>query len=470
MPTTDLVVVIPGIMGSALADRDGDEIWGGGGALSAITSLGGSITKLRLPAQFGDDEAPDGVRATRLLDSFHVLPGVWTPVVGYDALRRFLLGSGLGLTATAADGSPPGNCLFFPYDWRLSNRRSGQQLKVAVERALGRWRESDPSRRDAKVTFVCHSMGGLVASWYVTQLGGAEVTRALITLGTPFRGACNALDQLVNGVRKGIGPFKKDLTGLVRSFPSVHQLLPEYACIDHRGTLAKTTEVELPHLDPTMVRDGMAFHDEIDRVRAAATTPGYVVVPVVGTRQPTWTTATIEDEKVRVMRTIGGDDLQGDGTVPRLASRPKGMPERDAVLRAVADGHGNLIANQAVFDQLELLLGASDVEYRAGPQVDDTVEAPSVGIEDLYDTAETVAVELTHDLYADVELVVRDEARAVVEVREVRLSPMAGGGGFTTTAAIDGLATGGYTLTARAVDEGERLVGVTHTFCVLPTS
>ena len=51
-------------------------------------------------------------------------------------------------------------------------------------------------------------------------------------MGTPHRGALNSLEQLVNGVRKGPGPFRVDLTEFARSLPAAYQLLPEYACLE----------------------------------------------------------------------------------------------------------------------------------------------------------------------------------------------------------------------------------------------
>ena len=72
-----------------------------------------------------------------------------------------------------------------------------------IEPALERWRAQGGPYADAQVVFVCHSMGGLIARWYIEQCGGAEITRKLITLGTPYRGAARALDQLVNGAHHG---------------------------------------------------------------------------------------------------------------------------------------------------------------------------------------------------------------------------------------------------------------------------
>ena len=36
-------------------------------------------------------------------------------------------------------------------------------------------------------------------------------------------------------MKKGIGPFGLDLSPLLRSFPSVYQLLPIYPCIEAGG-------------------------------------------------------------------------------------------------------------------------------------------------------------------------------------------------------------------------------------------
>lgn len=121
----------------------------------------------------------------------------------------------------------PANLVTMPYDWRLSNRYNGRRLKSIVEPALERWRAQGGEFADAKLVFICHSMGGLVARWYLEREDGAEVTRRLVTLGTPYRGALCALDQLVNGVRKGIGPFKVNLSAFrAGDVPARHLLRP----------------------------------------------------------------------------------------------------------------------------------------------------------------------------------------------------------------------------------------------------
>ena len=256
------------------------------------------------------------------------------------------------------------NLLPVPYDWRLSNRYNGRRLKGIVEPALDRWRSQGGEFAQARITFICHSMGGLVARWYIEMEQGVELTSKLITLGTPHRGALNALDQLVNGVRKGIGPFKLDLTRFARNLPSTHQLLPEYACVDVGEGLARTTEVEIPEISTTMVSDAMRFHNEINEAARTHAPGAYDLHPIVGTRQRTGTTARIADRKLEVIDTIEDSDEGGDGTVPRLSATPKEVPSDSNIIRWPAEKHGSLQNNMAVLDELDGVLSAKRKQHR----------------------------------------------------------------------------------------------------------
>ena len=224
----DVVVVVPGIQGSRLA-KAGREVWGfsGSAAWNAITSGGSSIRDLELPRDLGDSAAPDGVMATGLLPTLHGIPGLGPFVGGYSGLASWLQDA-VGLTV--ARGGSSGNLVLFAYDWRLSSRYNATLLKTTAESALRAWRKE--RKPDAKLTFICHSMGGLVARYYLNVLGGAEWTRTIVTLGTPHRGAGDALVKLVNGVRIGKGPLRFNVSGLARSFPSTYQLLPTYECVE----------------------------------------------------------------------------------------------------------------------------------------------------------------------------------------------------------------------------------------------
>lgn len=95
-PPADLVVVLPGIMGSTLAQH-GSLVWApsAGAVLHAIGTFGRSIRQLQLPDGIGDDHPGDGVEPVALMPDLHVLPGIWAPLKGYDRLLHRLRGLGL---------------------------------------------------------------------------------------------------------------------------------------------------------------------------------------------------------------------------------------------------------------------------------------------------------------------------------------------------------------------------------------
>lgn len=455
----DVVVLLPGIMGSALRDREGHEVWGTsmGTLVKGVLTGARAIKRLRLPDGIGDDAAPDGVTASAIVPDIHVVPGIWSVSVGYERQQRWLRDT-FELVDDGDGSGRPANFVPFPYDWRLSNRASARALQAKVEPVLERWR-AQPGRADARLLFIGHSMGGLVARYYVNVLGGHEVTRKVITLGTPHRGAANALDSLVNGVAKGWGPLKIDLTGLARSLPSLHQLLPEYACIEGPSGLRKTTEVDLPELDRAMVTDAMAFHDEL-RDGASRHGGSYDSHPVLARTQPTWTTAALRDRRVELRRTIGGRDERGDGTVPRLSAAPYGVEPSDPIIRYVMDKHGALPANEAVTVELEGVLTATDVIARAadhdlGVTCADVVEAGE---------SVEVMVEADDDLVVDV--AVRAETGAAGAFGTFGVPTVASpSGDGTYRAVLTGLAPGRYVVAASV--RGGRDV-VTNPVVVLP--
>ena len=368
MTSNDLVVVLPGITGSTLGVRGADGspasehlVWApSAGAVWKLLMGGNSILKHALPDGIGDDNPDDGVEPVALMPDVHVLPGIWTPIRGYDVLVNAL--EKLGYRRD--NGGKPPTLITYAYDWRLSNRYNGQRLKTVVEPALERLRAQGGVFADARAVFICHSMGGLVARWYIEKCGGAEVTRKLITLGTPWRGATDALEQLVNGVKKGIGPISIDLTAFSRSMPSLYQLLPEYACISSGGDYAKTTEVSVPNISTAMVADAMAFHTDLQASESARAASRDMTHMVLGIRQPTQTTVTFQDGRAVTSQTFGADDDYGDGTVTLTGA--VGLGERlDTNLAVrVPEQHTNLQCNQFVLDQVQELLTAQPIRRR----------------------------------------------------------------------------------------------------------
>ena len=280
-------------------------------------------------------------------------------------------------------------------------------------------------------------MGGLIARWYIERCGGAEITSKLITLGTPYRGAARALDQLVNGAPQGLGPLRIDLTGFARSMPSLHQLLPEYACLSHHGDLVKTTAITLPGLGTGMVSDAMDFHTTLNQAETARPASLTGTHPIIGTGQPTATTARLAHGHIELISTYQDENLYGDSTVPVIAATRPDVLMDSNTLRRVPDKHGNLQRNQAVLDEVEAILTARDIIIKAAPPITVRVDAPEFAL-----TGHDITVHVTpaeHTNYA-ARLTITSETGALIHSRTLRLSAQ------TTTATISDLAPGAHTI------------------------
>ncbi|MFE2475758.1 esterase/lipase family protein [Streptomyces sp. NPDC059389] len=338
---TDLVVVLPGILGSRLADAEGRAVWdlSGPALLRGLRNFGGSVRALRLPKDIGDGDPGDGVVPVGLMPDLHALPGIWHPVDGYTDLLRWLERH---FTLSVSD-----NLLTFPYDWRLSCRYNAGRLKDRLGLELERWRASAPERREARVVFLCHGMGGLVARHYVERLGGDGITRRVITLGTPHRGSLRALADLVEGGDGRDGD--RELGAFARSLPSLHQLAPDYACVEGPDGLALPRDLPgLPGVDEALLADAARFHADL---RDAP--PRADLYAIAGTGQPTATTARRAGDRLVLL-----PEADGDGTVPRLGAAAGVTRSRTPYAWWTPyEQHGSLQNNRAVREALRGLLG-----------------------------------------------------------------------------------------------------------------
>ena len=362
-PMQDLLVIIPGITGSVLS-VNGEEVWGlsGEAIIGNLLSLGQNIKQLQLPAGIGDDEPNDGVQVTALMPDLHLLPGFWT-IDGYGKLIKDLQNR---FNLTKVTDNQAGNLLLFPYDWRLSNVVSAKQLARVAGSALDRWRTAS-NNPDAKLILICHSMGGLVARWFLECENGRGITRRLITIGTPYQGSVNAVNTLVNGFSKGLGPLRVNLTELVRSFPSMYQLLPIYPSIDTgSGPLQQLSDVSVPHLESQRVKDAVRFHQQIaDALREGA----YDVSVIKGHVQPTSQSARVKGNQIEPLRSYNKKDLGGDGTVPRPSSHPPEWKGGDAGAIFAAQKHGSLQNTEGVLEQLYGILTGNLGKWMGGEHI-----------------------------------------------------------------------------------------------------
>ncbi|CCE00528.1 hypothetical protein [Bradyrhizobium sp. STM 3809] len=351
----DVVVLIPGIMGSAI-EKNGVPIWdaslAAGGRL--LWTLGKSLDALALSS---DSDTGADAKATRLMPDVHMIPFFWK-IDGYSALSKYIQ-STLNLTM--------GEDYFeFAYDWRLDNRISARRLQQAASGWLEQRRKQYP---DARLVVVGHSMGGLVARYFIEVLGGWRDTRRLITLGTPHRGSVKALDALCNGLQKHIGSVTLlNLSSLIETFPSAYQLLPIYPCVgktaDRLEPLEQITQKMIGRLDLDRARHGVEFHREIERAvkkNQEDAAYGYRILPVVGTEQPTLLSAVLTDQGVQSLRTYKGKTmLGGDGTVPRVSATPIELSNRGLEMFAACP-HASLQNFDPVRTQMKSVVNDIDI-------------------------------------------------------------------------------------------------------------
>ncbi|NIP23655.1 MAG: lecithin--cholesterol acyltransferase, partial [Phycisphaerae bacterium] len=215
----------------------------------------------------------------------------------------------------------PANYFEFAYDWRQDIRLNARKLKALIDERLPLW-QKHTGNDDARVILIGHSMGGLVSRHYLEMLGGWRQCKALITLGTPHRGAVNAAETISNGLERiGI-----DISDTLRSFPSMYQILPIYPVIDIGSEVVRLMDTDdVPNLSREKAVEGTKFlldiADAVENHRGMQQyrNSGYQMIPVVGTRQPTNQSLRISNGRLKPIRTSAIMDASlthGDGTVP----------------------------------------------------------------------------------------------------------------------------------------------------------
>ncbi|WP_405976920.1 lipase/acyltransferase domain-containing protein [Streptomyces sp. NBC_00158] len=364
----DLIVVLPGIGGSTL-HRGHVPVWkpplalGGG-----LRPFGRALEELAGdPRLLDEPEYDDGIVPSGLIGLPVTIPGL-TKLNQYGRLRRALREHFELVPGDCAADGPPANHFEFAYDWRRDNRVSALRLKTLIDRELPKWARTLPYGRP-KTVLLCHSMGGLVAKYYLDVLGGWEHCRALITFGTPFRGTLAALDLLANGVHV-LGTRLNAVADVLGAFTSVHQLLPRYpVLLDRRpGTPpgqgpghVHRSPVRLGTLDPARATDAYEqFHRRMDRHSPGPAAP---LLPIVGYGHRTPQTAVFDGTRLRITTdpaALGAERRQfatGDRSVPAVSAIPVELSERSTWGWENAT-HSTIHATRDVLERLLRLLAS----------------------------------------------------------------------------------------------------------------
>jgi pimeloyl-ACP methyl ester carboxylesterase len=147
----------------------------------------------------------------------------------YYDLLDILAAAGFRAVTTGRIGSDPAHHLF-SYDWRRDLVESAGHLHRTLEKLAEARGEPD-----ARFNLIGHSMGGLVARYYLrygTAEPGGPVTWAgarrianLILVATPNGGGIHALEAMLYGNRVGLSHTTLAAPVIAR-MPSVYQLMP----------------------------------------------------------------------------------------------------------------------------------------------------------------------------------------------------------------------------------------------------
>ncbi len=247
------LIVIPGVLGSRLVDDASRRVvWGefGGDGIDPSSSHGARL--LGLPMVEGKTlrELTDQVHVQGVLDALEIR--VFGVPFEMSAYRDILQALGVGGYRESASGPEDinygglsHNSFQFAYDWRRDNVENAQRLHQFI---IGRKAEIEAARhkrfgdaaQPVKFDIVAHSMGGLIARYYLlygdadlppdgtppqpTWAGAANVERVVL-VGAPSAGSIDAFENLVKGVvfSQALPRYQAAILG---TMPGLYQLLP----------------------------------------------------------------------------------------------------------------------------------------------------------------------------------------------------------------------------------------------------
>ena len=293
------LVFVPGIMGSALRNDSG-SVWP-----PTIMEFIRGYKRI-------DDLLEDDLEPTAPISSISGMYDIYGSLIDDIGACGY------------SEGSSEKRYVPFPYDWRQSNAISAQKLANRLDEL---YRDTSG---DLSITFLAHSMGGLVVRYllesrlYVEKDWRPKIER-LITMGTPHFGAAKAL-FLLRGTEKYVGLSGPDVKRLAND--------PRYASsfelVGPKGTAFTVKQASYGDLPEAMdpfdaeiaehlelnadnIAQARSFWEMLDIARRPESVAYHFIVgSAIKTRiRNEWINSTDEENPISIER-----KSSGDGTVP----------------------------------------------------------------------------------------------------------------------------------------------------------
>jgi len=245
------IIVIPGILGSKLVDKDlTNSHWGDFGKNFADPKKVANLRNMALPMHLNKELHQ--LKITSVADGSmrHVtgtIAGLPIKINSYAGLMEAMgVGSeGMGSSIKKLDDyiddkRYQANAFEFGYDWRKSMDQNAIKLGEFIQQVTRFVQMHRGNHHSVKFDIVAHSMGGLIARYFlrygkqllpnngalpVLNWAGSSQVERVVIIGTPNAGSLFALDKLVSGFP--VNPVTPAYDSVVLgTMPAVYQLLP----------------------------------------------------------------------------------------------------------------------------------------------------------------------------------------------------------------------------------------------------
>ncbi|MEM9020402.1 MAG: hypothetical protein AAGC44_07540 [Planctomycetota bacterium] len=269
------VIVIPGILGSKLEEPSLKKpVWGAFtyGAADPDTAEGARLVALPMERGVPLDQLVDTVAPTTVLDRLTLDTAIVVRGLEISAYDEILLtlaagayrDSMMGESGAVDYGDTHYTCFQYAYDWRRDVSEQAVVLHNLVQQAREAAQQGYGLDEPPKVDIVAHSMGGLVARYYLrygTQplpedgslpkltWEGAKYIDQLVLIGTPSGGSVLALKQLIEGVKYVSLITPTYDPAVLGTMPSIYQLLTR---VRHSTVVNAETGAPIDLMDPAV--------------------------------------------------------------------------------------------------------------------------------------------------------------------------------------------------------------------------